>query len=67
MPANSARALELRERAAVDDLQVLYHEREQDLRSVLKLAHAACARALARGATLVAARDVRSVLAGAPR
>jgi hypothetical protein len=49
--------------AAVDDLQVLYHERDRDLRSVLKLAHGAAAQALERGAVTIAARDVREVVA----
>lgn len=54
------------ERAAVDELQVLYHERDHDLRSVLKLAHASVAQALERDAEVVAARDVRSALAMRP-
>jgi hypothetical protein len=50
------------ERAAIDDLQVLYHERDHDLRSVLKLSHAAGAHALGRNATVITARDVRGAL-----
>lgn len=50
------------ERAAIDDLQVPYHERDHDLRSVLKLAHAAAAHALGRNATVITARDVRGAL-----
>lgn len=49
--------------AAVDELQVLYHERDRDLRSVLKLAHEAAGYALGRSAPVIAARDVRSVVA----
>jgi hypothetical protein len=49
--------------AAVDELQVLYHERDRDLRSVLKLAHEAAGYALGRSAPRIAARDVRSVVA----
>ena len=55
-------------RDAVEDLQLLYHERAQDLRSVLRIAHAAAGHALARGAPHVTARDVRAVVqAGASR
>lgn len=50
---------------AVEELQVLYHERDRDLRSVLKLAHAAAGHALDRGAATIAARDVRAVVARA--
>jgi hypothetical protein len=42
---------------------VLYHERDRDLRSVLKLAHGAAAQALERGAATIAARDVHEVVA----
>lgn len=51
------------ERAAVEELQVLYHERDCDLRSVLKLAHAAAGHAVARGVSRIEARDVREVVA----
>jgi len=50
------------ERGAVEDLQILYHERDHDLRSVLELAHAAAGQALSRGAVTVTARDVRGAL-----
>jgi hypothetical protein len=53
------------ERAAVEDLQVLYHDRESNLRSVLRLAHEAAEHALTRGSEIVAARDVREVVARA--
>lgn len=46
----------------VEDLQVLYHERDRDLRSVLRLAHLAAEHALARDATTITARDVREVV-----
>jgi len=52
---------------AVEDLQVLYHDRDRDLRSVLRLAHQAVEHALERGAEKVSARDVREVVARAPR
>lgn len=55
------------ERGAVDELQVLYHERDRDLRSVLKLAHDATGHALGREASAVAARDVRAVVATSHR
>lgn len=48
---------------AVGDLQLLYHERQSDLRSVLKIAHAAVEHALDRGAGVLEARDIRSVVA----
>ncbi len=48
--------------AAIEDLQVLYHERDRDLRSVLKLAHAAAERASVRGAECIEGRDVRAAL-----
>lgn len=48
---------------AVGDLQLLYHERESDLRSVLKIAHAAVEHALSRGSEVLEARDVRSAVA----
>ncbi|HEY1833725.1 MAG TPA: hypothetical protein VGG08_04750 [Solirubrobacteraceae bacterium] len=51
------------ELAAIEDLQVLYHERDQDLRSVLTLAHSAARRALLRGGTRIEAKDVRTVVA----
>jgi hypothetical protein len=51
------------EAVAVEELQVLYHERDRDLRSVLKLAHAAAGHAVDRGARAIAARDVRAVVA----
>jgi hypothetical protein len=53
------------EGVAVEELQVLYHERDRDLRSVLKLAHAAAGHALGRGAASIAARDIRGVVARA--
>src|ERR1039458_2506525 len=49
--------------AAIEELQVLYHERDRDLRSVLTLAHSAARHALLRGGTRVEARDVRTVVA----
>lgn len=50
---------------AVEDLQVLYHERDRDLRSILKLAHAAAGLAAERESTAIEARDVRAaVIAG---
>ena len=52
------------EGAAVEELQVL-GERDRDMRSVLKLAHAAAGHALARGAASIAARDIRGVVARA--
>lgn len=55
------------ERAAVEELQVLYHERHCDLRSVLRLAHSAAGHALGRGCAVVMARDVRTVVAEASR
>jgi hypothetical protein len=58
-----ARLDEVIESAAVEELQVLYHERDRDMRSVLKLAHAAAGHALNRGAPAVAPRDVRAVVA----
>jgi hypothetical protein len=51
------------ERAAVEELQVLYHDRDRNLRSVLKVAHAAAGHALGRGATTIRPRDVRAVVA----
>jgi len=51
------------ERAAIEELQVLYHDRDRDLRSVLKVAHAAAGHALGRGATTIRPRDVRAVVA----
>jgi len=55
------------DRAAVEELQVLYHERDRDLRSVLKLAHGAAAHALGRGSARIEARDIRAVVAGTLR
>jgi len=55
------------DRAAVEELQVLYHERDRDLRSVLKLAHGAAAHALGRGSDRIEARDIRAVVAGTPQ
>ncbi len=52
---------------AVEDLQVLYHERDRDLRSVLQLAHEAVEHALRRDAETISARDVREIVARAPR
>jgi Cdc6-like AAA superfamily ATPase len=48
---------------AVGDLQLLYHERESDLRSALKIAHAAAEHALKRGSDVLEARDVRTAVA----
>jgi Cdc6-like AAA superfamily ATPase len=48
---------------AVGDLQLLYHERESDLRSVLKIAHAATEHALSRDSGVLEARDLRAVVA----
>lgn len=48
---------------AVGDLQLLYHERESDLRSALKIAHAAIEHALSRGSGMLEARDIRAVVA----
>lgn len=50
---------------AVGDLQLLYHERDSDLRSVLKIAHAAVEHALNRGSGMLEARDVRTAVAAA--
>lgn len=55
------------ERSAVEELQVLYHERDCNLRSVLRLAHSAAGLALARGSAVVMARDVRAVVSDASR
>lgn len=55
------------EREAIEDLQVLYHERDRDLRSVLGLAHQTVEHALHRGAEIISARDIREVVAAAPR
>jgi len=52
------------DRGAVEELQVLYHERYCDLRSVLKLAHGAAAHALGRGSARIEARDIRAVVVG---
>ena len=51
--------------AAVEELAVLYHERDSDLRSVLKLAHAAAGHALDRQAPLIDGRDVRTAVVAA--
>jgi hypothetical protein len=58
---------EVVELAAIEELKVLYHERERDLRSVLKLARVAAIHALQRRATLIEAREVRAVVAGMAR
>lgn len=58
-----ARLDEVIERAAIEELQVLYHDRDRDLRSVLKVAHAAVGHALGRRVTTVQPRDVRAVVA----
>jgi len=47
----------------VGDLQLLYHERDSDLRSVMKIAHAAVEHALSRGSSVLEARDIRSAVA----
>jgi hypothetical protein len=53
---------------AVSDLQLLYHDRGSDLRSVLKAAHAAGGHALERGAETIEPRDVRAIVSkGAAR
>lgn len=49
---------------AVAHLQLLYHDRDSDLRSVLKVAHAAADHALGRQISTIEARDVRAVVAG---
>lgn len=49
--------------AAVAALQVVYHDRESDLRAALTTAHEAVEHALARRAITVEARDVQSVVA----
>jgi len=49
--------------AAVEELQVLYHERDCDLRSVLKTAHDAAGAAINRQAEAIEARDVRHAVA----
>ena len=54
------------EHGAVEDLQVLYHDRDSNLRSVLRVAHEAAENALRRGSPVIAARDVREVVARAP-
>jgi hypothetical protein len=48
---------------AIGDLQLLYHERDANLRSVLKIAHAAVEHALERGSGVLEPLDVRSVVA----
>lgn len=53
------------ERAAIEELQVLYHDRDRDLRSVLKVAHAAAGHALDRDAPTIQPRDIRAVVATA--
>lgn len=50
------------DRDAVEDLQLLYHERDRDLRSVLRVAHLAAEHALGRDVTAIAAPDVREVV-----
>lgn len=52
---------------AIEELQTLYHERNRDLRSVLKLAQRAAGHALDRDSERVEARDVRSVVAAASK
>jgi molybdopterin-guanine dinucleotide biosynthesis protein len=47
----------------IADLQLLYHERDRDFRSVLQLAQKAAEHAVSRGATAIAPRDVRAVVA----
>jgi molybdopterin-guanine dinucleotide biosynthesis protein len=49
---------------AVADLQLLYHERDRDLRSVLQVAQRAAEHAVARGSDCLEPRDVRAVVAG---
>jgi type II secretory pathway predicted ATPase ExeA len=51
------------EPAAVAALQVVYHDRDSNLRAALTAAHEAVDHALMRGAATVEARDVRSILA----
>jgi Cdc6-like AAA superfamily ATPase len=48
---------------AIGDLQLLYHERESNLRSALKIAHAAVEHALSRNSGVLEARDMRSAVA----
>jgi hypothetical protein len=55
------------EREAIAGLQVLYHERASNLRSVLRLAHEAVSHAVKRGSEIVAASDIREVVAKAAR
>jgi hypothetical protein len=55
---------EVIEADAVAHLQLLYHDRASDLRSVLKIAHAASGHALGRDADKIEARDIRAVVAG---
>jgi len=52
--------------AAVEDLQVVYHDRDRNLRSVLKLAHASAGHAVARRATRIEGRDVRAEVVRSP-
>ncbi len=47
---------------AVEDLQVLYHERDRDLRSVLRLAQQAAGHALQHDAQAITARHIREVV-----
>jgi len=53
--------------AAVEELQLLYHERDQDLRSVLKLAQRAADSALNRGSSAIEGLDIRTVVARSKR
>lgn len=48
---------------AIEELQLLYHERDQDLRSVLKLAQSAAGNALNRGSDIIEGLDIRTVVA----
>jgi len=47
---------------AVEDLQVLYHERDRDLRSVLRLAHQVAGHTLGRGGATITAPDIRQMV-----
>jgi hypothetical protein len=51
------------ESAAVAALQVVYHDRDSNLRDTLTAAHEAVEHAIDRGSAIVEARDVRAVLA----
>lgn len=52
---------------AIEELQVLYHDRNRDMRSVLKIAHDAARHAVDRAADMIEPRDVRTVVARSAR